>query len=339
MVVSTCAHEEFKKFGRNATGKQRLRCKLCGKTWLEDTPQLLGDMRISQREALTALGMLLEGMSMRAVSRLTGLHLATIGDLVLTVGRNCEALLDGIRGVEAKDVEADECWSFVGIKEKRRIDRNRSEEFGDSWCWVAIEANSKFVLSHHVGDRDSESCWRFMEKLRKATVGRFQLSSDGLSAYRMVVPYVFRGSVDFAQLVKQYASTQVTTRYSPATIIGAEKHSRMGSPDLEKVCTSHVERFNLSLRMHLRRWTRLTNGHSKSLKHHKAMLSIFVSWYNFVRINTGLEGKQTPAMAANVESKAWTLKQLLENAAQAEFDAGAECVKRNTASQDKLESN
>lgn len=323
MVVQTCTHDQFKKHGRNSAGKQRLRCKLCGHTWLEGGPQPLGTMRIGMREATTALGMLLEGMSLRAVSRLTGLHLDTLGDLILTVGENCGALLDSIEGVEAQDVEADEIWSFVGLKEKRRIDRQRSEELGDSWCWIAIEANTKLVLAHHVGDRDARACWTFMEKLRGATAGRFQLSSDGLGAYRMTVPFVFRGNIDFAQLVKQYASTQVTTRYSPAAIIGAERKPRTGTPDLDKVCTSHVERLNLSLRMHLRRWTRLTNGHSKSLKHHKAMLNVFFSWYNFARINTGLEGKQTPAMSTGLTDKAWSLRELLDKAAEKKFSATA----------------
>lgn len=319
MVVATCNHESFKKYGKNATGKQRFRCKVCGHCWLEDAPQPLGAMRISMKEATTALGMLLEGMSIRATSRLTGLHVDTLGDLILAVGENCGALMDSIEGVEAKNVEADEIWGFVGLKEKRRIARSYSEELGDTWCWIAIEANTKMILAHNVGARDINTCWAFLERLRDATTGRFQLSSDGLQAYRNTVPWVMGRRVDFAQLVKQYASSQVTTRYSPATIIGIEKLPRFGNPDMEQVCTSHVERVNLSLRMHLRRYTRLTNGHSKSLKHHKAMLNIFFAWYNWARVNSGLEGKQTPAMASGLADKKWTLKQLLERAAEKKF--------------------
>lgn len=319
MVVATCQHNETQKHGKDRKGNQRLKCKLCGATFNESKPQPIGNLRISMRQATTALGLMLEGMSLRAINRLTGIDRETLGALILAVGENCGALLDSIEGVEASDVEADEIWSFIGLKEKRRIDRGRGPELGDSWCWIAIEANTKMVLAHHVGERDSESCWTFMERLRKATVGRFQLSSDGLSVYRMTVPFVFRGSCDFAQLVKQYASTQVTTRYSPAAIIGAEKHSRIGSPDMDKVCTSHVERINLSLRMHLRRFTRLTNAHSKSPRHHRAMLAIFFAWYNFSRVNTGLEGKQTPAMASGLTGKPWTLRELLENAAEKNF--------------------
>ena len=316
MVVIVCQHEETQKHGKDRKGNQRYKCKACGATFSQAMPKPLGNLRISMRQATTALGMMLEGMSLRAIHRLTGTDRETLGDLILAVGENCHALLDNIRGVEATDVEADEIWSFVGLKEKRRIDRNRSEELGDSWCWIAIEANTKMVLAHHVGDRDAESCYYFMDRLSRATVGRFQLSSDGLAAYRQAVPYTLGRRVDFAQLVKQYASTQVTTRYSPATIRGAEKLSRTGNPDLDRTCTSHVERVNLSLRMHLRRWTRLTNAHSKSLDHHKAMLAIFFAWYNFSRVNTGLEGKQTPAMATGLTDKAWSLRELLEKAAE-----------------------
>lgn len=316
MVVQSCTHESFKKFGKNATGKQRLRCKLCGHTWLEDAPKPLGDMRISMRDATTVLAMLLEGMSIRAASRITGLDRNTIGDLILTVGENCEALMESVQGVEVSDVECDEIWGFVGLKEKRRVDRGYSDELGDTWSWIAIESNTKFVLAHRVGDRDTRTCYAFMQRLRDATVGRFQLSSDGLASYRMAVPFVLGHRVDFGQIMKAYASTQVQARYSPAQIISAEKKARFGNPDIDRITTSHVERHNLSLRMHVRRLTRLTNAHSKSLRHHKAMLSLFFAWYNWVRVNTGLEGKQTPAMAAGLESQAWTLKTLLEKAAE-----------------------
>ena len=143
---------------------------------------------------------------------------------------------------------------------------------------------------------------------------RLVLSSDGLAAYRLSVPFVLRDRVDYGQLVKNYASTQTATRYSPAQIISAEKKSRFGNPDHKRICTSHVERLNLSLRMHLRRFTRLTNGHSKSLKHHTAMQAIFFAWYNWCRKHETL-GKNTPAMAAGLADKAWSIRELLEKAA------------------------
>ena len=315
MIVQACQHNETKKHGKDRKGSQRFRCKLCGQTWVEDTPKPLGDMRISLKDACTVLGMLLEGMSIRAASRLTGLDRNTIHDLILVVGENCQRLMDSIEGVEVSDVEVDETWSFIGLKEKRRAIRGYSaEEFGDSWTWIAIEANTKLVLAYRVGGRDADTCWAFLGRLRDATVGRFQLSSDGLAAYRLSVPFVLRDRVDYGQLVKNYASTQTTTRYSPAQIISAEKKARFGRPDHKRICTSHVERLNLSLRMHLRRFTRLTNGHSKSLKHHEAMQAIFFAWYNWCRVHETI--KQTPAVASGLADKAWTISELLQQATE-----------------------
>jgi IS1 family transposase/transposase-like protein len=314
MIVQACNHSEFKKHGRNATGKQRLRCKCCGHSWLEDKPEPLGNMRISLKDACTVLGMLLEGMSIRATSRITGIHYDTIGDLILTVGENCQALLESISGVEVRDVECDEIWSFIGLKEKGRALRGYGPEFGDSWTWIAVESHTKLVLSHKVGDRDADTCWAFLERLRDATTGRFQVSTDGLAAYRLSVPFVLRDRVDYGQLVKNYASSQTTTRYSPAKIISSERKARFGNPDFNRICTSHVERVNLTLRMQLRRFTRLTNGHSKSPKHHKAMQAIFFAWYNWCRKHETI--KTSPAVASKLAEKIWTIRELLENAAE-----------------------
>jgi transposase-like protein/IS1 family transposase len=312
MIVSICQHESRQKHGKDRQGNQRFKCNLCGKTFVE-TVKPLGAMRVDMKDASMALGMLLEGMSMRAVSRLTGLDRGTIDNLILTAGANCEALMNSIQGVEAKDVEADEIWSFIGLKEKRRDMRGYGREFGDSWTWIAVEANTKLVLAYKVGERDTDTCWAFMSRLRDATVGRFQLSTDGLGSYRMAVPFVLRDRVDFGQLVKQYASSQNTVRYSPAQIISAERKVRFGQPDVDKICTSHIESLNQKLRMHLRRFTRLTNAHSKGLKQHLAMQAIFFAWYNWVRKHETI--KTTPAVAAGIADHEWTLRELLERAA------------------------
>jgi hypothetical protein len=148
-----------------------------------------------------------------------------------------------------------------------------------------------------------------LQKLADFTVGRFQLSTDGLSAYQLNVPYMLRDRVDFGVIIKQYANKQRTTRYSPATIIGTTKTVRHGNPDESRISTSHIERFNLTIRMHVRRFTRLTNAHSKSLRHHKAMQALFILWYNFGRNHETI--KKTPAMASGLAEKKWSVKELV----------------------------
>lgn len=171
------------------------------------------------------------------------------------------------------------------------------------------------MLAYKIGARDAETCWSFIGRLRDATVGRFQLSSDGLSAYRMAIPFVLQGRVDFGQLVKQYANLQGTVRYSPAKIIGAERKVRFGNPDESKICPSHVESLNQKLRISLRRFTRLTDGHSKGYKQHRAMQAIFFAWYNWCRKHSTI--KTTPAVSAGIADHQWTIKELIERAAEA----------------------
>lgn len=258
--------------------------------------------------------MLLEGMSIRATSRITGMHYDTIGDLILTVGANCQNLLDTqIRNVEAKDVQVDEIWSFVGCKEKTAARNNYDHDSGDSWTVVAVERESKLIIAHQVGERDTTTICTLLQKLADYTTGCFQLSTDGLAAYRLNVPYMLHNRVDFGVIVKNYASMQKTTRYSPAKIISTKKITRFGNPDEDRICTSHVESLNQKIRMHLRRFTRLTNGHSKSFKHHSAMQAIFFAWYNWCRKHTTI--KTSPAVESGLAEKIWTIKELLENAA------------------------
>jgi IS1 family transposase len=192
--------------------------------------------------------------------------------------------------------------------------RGLGPEFGDSWCWLAIDADSKLILSHAVGKRDEETCQRFLSRLNEATTGRMQVTSDGLGLYTYNVPLALGSRIDFAQLVKSYSSTQEETRYSPATIMKSEKIARFGMPEMDRVSTSYAERLNLSVRMHCRRFTRLTNAHSKSAAHHEAMINIFVAWYNFARRNEALK-KQTPAMASGLAGHVWSIEDLLRNAA------------------------
>jgi IS1 family transposase/transposase-like protein len=313
MIVSICLHEHTQKHGCDRKGNPRRRCTLCGKTFTDAGPRPLGAMRIDLKDACRALAMLLEGMSIRAVERISGLNRDTLCDLVLTVGENCERLMGTIRGVECSDLECDEIWSYVGCKERTRHAKRYVGEEGHSWTFIGLDNASKLVVAYQVGQRDAATCDLFLGKLTRATVGRCQITTDGLAAYTIGVPFAFRHRVDFAQLFKQFGGAQTTGRYSPGKIIRSEKKAIFGSPDPERVCTSHVERLNLTLRMSMRRFTRLTNGFSKSLNHHRAMQGLFFAFYNFCRNHETL--KATPAMAAGLTDKPWTIRELLEKAA------------------------
>jgi IS1 family transposase/transposase-like protein len=316
MIVAVCEHGNSVRCGKDRKGNQRMKCNECGKYFLAPVAKPIGNMRIGLKQAAFALNLLLEGMSIRATERLTGLHRDTVDDLILTVGANCERLLEAkIVDVPVNQVQVDEIWEFVLCKEKVRVNRGHApQETGDCWTFTGIERNTKLLLAYHTGLRDSETCNAFLQKLERATSGRFQISTDGLNAYTNNVPYTFGNRVDFAQLVKTYAAQLEVTRYSPATIISAEKRPIFGEPDFDMISTSHVERMNLTIRMHSRRFTRLTNAHSKSLAHHVAMQAIFFAFYNFCRKHETLKG-QTPAMASGLADKVWSMGELLTHAA------------------------
>jgi IS1 family transposase len=273
-------------------------------------------MRVDLDEACKMLWMLLEGMSIRACERITGIKRDTICDMVLLAGENCQRFLrDNVKNVHAEVIELDEIWDFVGLKHRTKERLGYISESGDAWTWLAIDAKSKLVLSHAVGLRDEGTCHRFLTQLNNATAGRCQVTSDGLNLYRNSVPFHLGSRVDFAQLVKIFSGAQTEVRYSPAQIIGCEKVVRFGQPDEDKISTSYAERLNLSVRMHCRRYTRLTNAHSKTIRHHAAMTSLFVAWYNYCRCNTALGKKTTPAMAAGLEKNPLTIQDLLRAAA------------------------
>lgn len=312
MVAANCSHETLNKHGRDRKGCQRWKCAGCGSTVTKANHERpLGKMRIELDDAARVLAMLLEGMSIRACERITGMNRDTICDLVLHVGQKCDSFLESkVVNVAAKEIQMDEIWGFVFAKAKTALHRNLGEGAGDSWTWFAIDADSKLILSHAVGKRDEATCDAFLTRLNNATTGRTQVTADGLGLYTHAVPYHLGSRVDFAQLIKTYKSSQAETRYSPATITGIEKVVRFGTPDESKISTSYSERFNLSLRMHNRRFTRLTNAHSKSGEHHAAMIALFTAFYNFCRKHETLKGK-TPAMAAGLADKAWSLRELL----------------------------
>ena len=247
------------------------------------------------------LEMLVEGMSMRAVSRVAKVSINTVTKLMVEAGEACAAYHDeAVRDVKARRVQCDEIWAFCYAKQKN-VARAKSAPrgAGDVWTWTAIEADSKMILAYEIGDRSGATAIEFMDDLRRRLANRVQLTTDGHKAYLEAVEGAFGADVDYAQLVKLYGEApEAEKRYSPATCIGTRKRRVQGSPDPHAVSTSYVERSNLSMRMGMRRFTRLTNAFSKKLANHLHMLSLYFVHYNFVRVHSSL--KVTPAMAAGV---------------------------------------
>lgn len=302
------------RWGKDANGHQRFRCTPCGSTFAERPRRPLGSMRLPADRAVLCVSMLVEGMSIRSVERITGHHRDTICRLVVTMGGKCQAILDAlVRNVAVSNVEADEIWGFCRMKAKtqKRKGLQHDQEIGDTWTFVAIDGDSKLVLAHQLGKRDVYSADDFMRKLDTATDGHFQLTTDGLDVYPDLVVHHLGTRVDYAQLIKQYGtdSAEDQRRYSPARIIGAEKRPVHGRPVEAAICTSYVERQNLTMRMSMRRLTRLTNGFSKKWGNLRAALALHFAHYNLCRIHSTI--RCTPAMAAGVSSTLWSVADLV----------------------------
>ncbi len=311
MQCPTC-QVDARKFGKDRKGNQRYQCPLCKKT-VTDTPvSPLGTMRIPMDDAVKCLNMILEGVSLRASARLSGTERKTILALMVRVGQRCEAMLEGrIKNLPVVDVQCDEIWGFVGMKEKTRM-RKHPElvDAGDAYCFTAIERETKLMLAWHLGIRSSEDTAYFADKLARATTGHFQLTTDGFKPYTTAMPAALP-LADFAQLIKQYATKDdgKESKYSPGEVTGSVKVPRNGNPDLKKVSTSHVERHNLTIRMQNRRMTRLTNAFSKKWENHELSLAIQFAYYNFCKVHQTL--KMTPAMKAGLTAHVWTIEELI----------------------------
>ncbi len=318
MFCPTCA-APARRFGRDRHGRQRFQCPTCRRTFSDPNRPERDRRRVPADRAVFCLRLLLEGNSVRAVERLTRTHRDTILSLLVEAGEDCQRYLESLRNLPAADVQADELWAFCGMKEKTRQRLGRGPEFGDVWCFLAVERESKLVLAHHVGKRTPDDAMLFTEKLRRATrPARFQLSTDGFTPYPATVADVFGPNVDYGQIVKVFGPTAeqgTAGRYSPGQIRAVDRWPVMGNPDPDRICTSHCERQNKTLRMQIRRYTRLTDGHSKKWRNHEAAVALFIAYFNYCRIHSTL--KTTPAIAAGLTDRVWSVQDLLLEAAAA----------------------
>ncbi len=270
------------------------------------------DMRkLASADRARILHMLCEGQSIRAITRITGASKNTVAKLLADAGAACAAYHDAqVRNVWAIRVQVDEIWSFCYAKQKNVADAKAAPEgAGDVWTWTAIDADSKLILSYLVGGRDAEYAMAFMDDLASRLAHRVQLTSDGHNAYLDAVEGAFGADVDYAQLVKHYGVSDrgkgAEARYSPMQCTGIRKRSVEGYPDEAHISTSYVGCANLTMRMHMRRFTRLTNAFSKKVENHVHAVALHMMYYNFVRIHKTL--RVTPAMKAGVTDRLWEI--------------------------------
>lgn len=259
------------------------------------------------------LNMLVEGSSMRSISRIADVSINTVSKLLVDAGKACIAIHnDTVQNVAASRIQCDEIWSFTYAKAKNvKAAKDAPKGAGDTWTWTALDADSKLIVSFLVGGRDAEYAMEFMDDLRSRLANRVRLTTDGHRAYLEAVEGAFGADVDYAQLVKIYGAAPEGPQrgYSPADCVGARKRRIEGNPDIDHVSTSHVERQNLTMRMSMRRFTRLTNTFSKKLENHIHALALYFVHYNFCRIHKSL--KTSPAMAAGIADTLWPLDDVI----------------------------
>jgi IS1 family transposase len=279
--------------------------------------------RLTSAKRQAVIASLVEGNSIRATCRMTGVAKNTVMKLLSDVGLVCSVYQDhAMRDLGCERIQCDEIWTFVGAKQKHVTPERRAEGWGDIWTWVALDADTKLVPSYRVGPRDLNEATAFMTDLAKRLRHRVQLTTDGLNAYLLAVEGAFNGEVDYAQLIKLYGNDsnprRPERRYSPGVVLESIPTKVTGDPDPQQISTSYIERQNLTMRMSMRRYTRLTNGFSKKVQNHVAAVSLHFMHYNYVRRHQTI--KTTPAVAAGVTDHVWTLQEvidLLESAEQA----------------------
>jgi len=259
------------------------------------------------------LTLLCEGSSMRSISRICDVSINTVSKLLVDAGKFCADLHDReVRNVTSKRVQCDEIWSFTYAKQKNVAKAKRQDlAYGDTWTWTALDSDSKLIISWLVGGRDGDFAEAFMMDVASRLANRVQLTTDGHKAYLEAVEGAFGADIDYAMLIKLYGNAPESAkgRYSPAECTGIRKTPIEGRPDPKHISTSYVERQNLTMRMQMRRFTRLTNAFSKKFENHMHMVAIYTVWYNFIKMHKTL--RMSPAMAAGVADELWSMDDLV----------------------------
>ena len=271
--------------------------------------------KLSRAERATIIRALVEGNSIRSVARMTGAARNTITTLLVDLGRACSAYQDReLRGLFSWRIECDEIWAFCYAKERNVPDERRDEfGYGDVWTWVALDPDTKLVPTWLVGQRDTDDAITFMADLKSRLLNRVQITTDGHRPYIEAVERAFGQDVDYAMLIKEYGQDpSEERRFSPPVVLSEHVRVIAGAPVEGLISTSYVERQNLTMRMGMRRFTRLTNGFSKKVENHAAMVSLHFMYYNFGRVHSSLGKLTTPAMAAGVADHVWTCHEIAE---------------------------
>jgi len=267
--------------------------------------------RLEKEQQIRVVAALVEGNSIRATSRMTDVARNTITTLLLDLAEACAAYHNRhVRNLKVRRLQCDEIWNFVGAKAKNATPEKKAEGWGDTWTWTALDADTKLCVSYLVGGRDAGWATEFMQDCASRITNRVQVTTDGHKAYLQAVEDAFGADIDYAQLQKIYgAPLENETRYSPARCIGCDMKVVSGKPDPKHVSTSYVERQNLSMRMSIRRFTRLTNAFSKKVENHAAAVALWFMFYNFCRIHQTL--RVTPAMEAGLSDHVWSIQELI----------------------------
>lgn len=268
--------------------------------------------RLSLAKRVQIVSLLTEGNSLRSITRIADVSINTVTKLLVDIGQACQKYHDeNVKDVAAKRVQCDEVWSFVYAKDKNLPEAFRGMYgIGSIWTWVAMEADSKLAISWLVGNRDAEYARIFIRDVASRLKNRVQLTTDGLKVYLEAIEDSFGADIDYAQLIKIFGKPiEDERRYSPPEYVGVEKNVISGNPAARHISTSHIERQNLTMRMNMRRFTRLTNGFSKKVENHAHAVALHFMYYNFVRIHKSL--RVTPAMQAGLTNKLWSISDLI----------------------------